>query len=112
MFHSHEILCHAVVGDKVLWEPERVQPPPPLTENCPLAAQLKLTLCGSRKYPDLHHGGNWKFQGGGGVRGPGNSRGEGGWTIKSLSGGKYHFIFDLSSNIASYRTVRSFLEHK
>ena len=38
----------------------------------------KLTLCGSRKYPDLHHGGNWKFQGGGG------------WTIKSLSGGKYH----------------------
>ena len=62
-----------------------------------------------------HHGGNLKFQGGGGgggVRGPGNSRGEGGWTIKSLSGGKYHFIFDLSSNIASYRTVRSFLEHK
>ena len=50
----------------------------------------KLTLCGSRKYPDLHHGGNWKFQGGGGVRDPGNSRGEGGWTIKSLSGGKYH----------------------
>ena len=23
-------------------------------------------MCGSRKYPDLHHGGNWKFQGGGG----------------------------------------------
>ena len=69
-------------------------------------------MCGSRKYPDLHHGGNWKFQGGGGVRGPGNSRGEGGWTIKSLSGGKYHFIFDLSSNIASYQTVRSFLGHK
>ena len=44
MFHSHEILCHAVVGDKVLWEPERVQPPPPLTKNCPLAAQLKLTF--------------------------------------------------------------------
>ena len=60
------------------------------------------TLCGSRKYPDLRHGGNWKFQGGGGVRDPGNSRGEGGWKIKSLSGGKYHFIFDLSSNIASY----------
>ena len=73
--------------------------------------KLFLTMCGSRKYPDLHHGGNWKFQGGGGgggVRGPGNSRGEGGWTIKSLSGGKYHFIFDLSSNTASYRTVRSF----
>ena len=59
---------------------------------------MHVAMCGSRKYPDLHHGGNWKFQGGGGVRGPGNSRGEGGWTIKSLSGGKYHFIFDLSSN--------------
>ena len=47
-----------------------------------------------------------------GVRGPGNSRGDGGWTIKSLSRGKYHFIFNLSSNIASYWNVRSFLEHK
>ena len=53
-----------------------------------------------------------EIPGGWGVRGPGNSRGEGAWTIKSLSGSKYHFIFDLSSNIASYRTVRSFLEHK
>ena len=44
-------------------------------------------MCGSRKYPDPHHGGNWKFQGGGGVRGPGKSRREGGWTIKSLSRG-------------------------
>ena len=25
-------------------------------------------MCGSRKYPDPHHGGNWKFQGGGGQR--------------------------------------------
>ena len=49
---------------------------------------------------------------GGGDRGPGNSRGEGGWTIKSLSRGKYHFVFDLSSNIASYRTGGSFLGHK
>ena len=78
----------------------------------PFLQILIISMCGSRKYPDLHHGGNWKFQGSGGIRGPGNSRGEGGWTIKSLSGGKYHFIFDLSSNIASYRTVRSFLEHK
>ena len=23
-------------------------------------------MCGSTKYPDLHHGGNWKFQWGGG----------------------------------------------
>ena len=30
-------------------------------------------LCGSRKYPYPHHGGNWKFQRGGGVKGPGNS---------------------------------------
>ena len=36
--------CRAVVGDKVLWEPERVQLPPPLTKNCPLAAQLKWTF--------------------------------------------------------------------
>ena len=35
-------------------------------------------LCGSRKYPYPHHGGNWKFQRGGGVNGPGNSRGGGG----------------------------------
>ena len=28
--------------------------------------EWKLTLCGSRKYPYSHHGGNWKFQGGGG----------------------------------------------
>ena len=53
-----------------------------------------------------------EIPGGWGVRGPGNSRGEGGWTIKSLSEGKYHFVFDLSSNIASYRTGRSFLGHK
>ena len=26
------------------------------------------TLCGSRKYPCPHHGGNWKFQRGGGQR--------------------------------------------
>ena len=50
-------------------------------------------MCGSRKYPDSHHGGNWKFQGGGGVRGPGNSRGEGGWTIKSLSRESISFRF-------------------
>ena len=23
-------------------------------------------MCGSRNYPDPHHGGNWKFQEGGG----------------------------------------------
>ena len=36
-------------------------------------------LCGSRKYPYPHHGGNWKFRRGrGGVKSPGKSRGEGG----------------------------------
>ena len=50
--------------------------------------------------------------GGGGVRGPGNSIEEGGWTIKSLSRGQYHFIFDLSSNIASYRPGRSFSSYR
>ena len=71
-------------------------------------------MCGSTKYPDLHHGGNWKFQGGGGGGGqrPRKFQRGGGWTIKSLSGGKYHFVFDLSSNITSYRTGRSFLRHK
>ena len=34
--------------------------------------------CGSRKYPYPHHGGNWKFEGDGEVRGPRHSRGEGG----------------------------------
>ena len=53
-----------------------------------------------------------EIPGGWGVRGPGNSRREAGWTIKSLSGGKYHFVFDMSLNIASYRTGRSFLGHK
>ena len=45
-------------------------------ERCTEALQyvLMFTLCGSRKYPYPHHGGNWKFQGGG-VNGPGNSRG-------------------------------------
>ena len=52
-----------------------------------------LTSCGSRKYPDPHQRENWKFQGGGWVRGPGNFRGEGGWTIKSLSRGSISFCF-------------------
>ena len=43
------------------------------------------------------------------TEGIGNSRGEGGWTIKSLSEGKYHFVFNLSLNIASYRTGRSLI---
>ena len=43
----------------------------------PFSEIIKLQLlCGSRKYPYPHHGGNWKFQRGGGVNGPGNSRGE------------------------------------
>ena len=38
-------------------------------------------LCGSRKYPYPHHGGNWKFQRGGRVKGPGNSGEEGGLLV-------------------------------
>ena len=30
---SHEILCHAMVGDKVLWQPECAQSPPPLRKK-------------------------------------------------------------------------------
>jgi len=62
---------------------------------------MELPMCGSRKYPDPHHGGNWKFQGGG-VRGSGKTRGD---------GGQYHFVFDQSWNIASYRPGRVFLGH-
>ena len=55
----------------------------------------ELSFCGSRKYPDPHHGGNWKFQGGGGggVRGLRYSRRVEGWTIKSLSRGAISFRF-------------------
>ena len=42
-------------------------------------------MCSSRKYPYPHHGGNWTFQGGGGVKGPGNSGGEGGLEVKFTS---------------------------
>ena len=38
---SHEMLCHAMVGEKVMWWPECVQPPSPLRKNRPLTAQLK-----------------------------------------------------------------------
>ena len=31
-----------------------------------LSLNLYFEMCGSRKYPDSHHGGNWKFQGVGG----------------------------------------------
>ena len=55
-------------------------------------------LCGSRKYPYPHHGGNWKFVGGGEVRPPRNSRGEGGWTIKITFQG---VNFKLSTKIAT-----------
>ena len=39
---AHEILCHAMDGDNVMWQPECVEPTPPLRKNRPLAAQLKL----------------------------------------------------------------------
>ena len=43
------------------------------------------TMCSSRKYPDPHPGGNRKFRRGGGVNGPGNSKGEGGFEAKFTS---------------------------
>ena len=45
------------------------------------------TMCGSRKYPYPHHGGNWKFRRGGGFKDQGNSRGEGGCMISLVSRG-------------------------
>ena len=59
-------------------------------------------MCGSRKYPYPHHRGNWKFQswgGGGGVKYPGNSRGEGDCMIELVSRGiqdVLRFSMDLS----------------
>ena len=48
--------------------------------------QLYLVIhwCSSRKYPYPHHEGNWKFWRGG-VKDPGNSRGEGDWTVNLVS---------------------------
>ena len=40
---SHEMLCHAMVSDTVMWWPESVQPPPPLGKS-PLAAQPIITF--------------------------------------------------------------------
>ena len=53
--------------------------------------------------PENIHGGNWKFGGGGEGQRPRKFQRGGGWTIKSLSRGQYHFVFDPSSNIAFYR---------
>ena len=42
---------------------------------------LHLKMCGSRKYPSPHHGGNWKFQ-----RGEGGSKAQEipeGWGVDS-----------------------------
>ena len=72
-------------------------------------------LCSSRKYPDPHHGGNWKFQGGGeGWEDQAQDIPEGRRVgqLNYIPEGQYHFVFDLSSNIASYRRGRSFLGHK
>jgi len=37
-----------------------------------------MKMCDSRKYPYPHHGGNWKFRRGEGVKDLGNSEGKGG----------------------------------
>ena len=68
---------------------------------------------GSRKYPYPHHGGNWTFRrGGGGVKDPGNSVGEGGWTIDLVSrcpSIQYGFRYrSRCSKILSYLLSRSF----
>ena len=52
----------------------------PLISSLPLTyiASVSRAMCGSGKYPYPHHGGNWKFQRGGGVKSPGKFSGEGG----------------------------------
>ena len=53
--------------------------------------------CCSRKYPNPHHGGNWKFQRGGrGVEDPGNSTEKGG-------GGGVHDQFNFQRSFNSIR---------
>ena len=69
-------------------------------------------MCGSGKYPNSHNGGNWKFQGLGGSETQEIPEGRGVGRSNHFPGGQYRFIFDLSSNIASFQPGRSFLEHK
>ena len=56
-------------------------------------------MCSSRKYPDPHHGGNWKFQGGGGGGGRGSEAQE-----ISEGRGLDHKITFLGVNIISFST--------
>ena len=70
--------------------------------DCPLKFPAYFALCGSRKYPYPHHGGNWKFRRGGGVKDPGNSRGEGGCMINLVSRGP----------LIPYGFQKSFLTYK
>ena len=50
-------------------------------------------MCGSTKYPDLHHGGNWKFQGGGGGQRPRKFQKGGGLDHKITFQGSISFRF-------------------
>ena len=75
-------------------------------------ANLLDPLCGSRKYPYPHHGGNWKYRRGGGVKDPGNSEGEGGCVVDLVSRGpliQYRLKCRSScSKILSYLLSRTF----
>ena len=58
-------------------------------------------MCGSRKYPGPHHGGNWKFQGGGGGQRPRKFQ---------KGGGLDHKITFQGVNIISFSTcIRTLL---
>ena len=80
--------CHTVDQFNKWTSPKTVENKNPcgvqtwLTVNSSVFTYFQNILSGSRKYPHPHHGGNWKFGGDGEVRGPRNSRGEGGWMIK------------------------------
>ena len=76
--------CHTVDQFNKWTSPKTVENKNPcgvqtwLTVNSSVFTYFQNILCGSRKYPYPHHGGNWKFGGVGEVRGPRHSRGEGG----------------------------------
>ena len=66
------------------------------------ARKRNAPMCGSRKYPYPHHGGNWKFRRGGVVKDPGNSRGKGSCMIDLVSRGLLiQFAFECQSYLLS-----------
>ena len=80
-----------------------------LSENCSLLGRdtvrrqaSELTMCGSRKYPYPHHGGNWNSEG------VGDQRPRKFWRVGGLDGQFGFQVVDLVTKILSYLLSRSF----